>query len=229
MKGTWKKRGFAVYNVPSWTVHTSDSPKDVHKYGYKVLQIKNVSDYPLYVVYMYSRTLTNLTSPVQISECVSISKCVLNGSSCMVQLLFNAQQNTTCVWMSLFWVFTIVRSTVIIFSPHWGWWELRCDQWCSPPAAPHCHVLPSEYLIIGDVHHTHCLFTWWGEEVSSHVLVGFLLLTVPRPHKVQYRSQVTHTSMWLAPPVRVPILPLLPHECMCTDNQYCMKNKKESE
>ena len=138
---------------------------------------------------MYSRTLTNLTSPVQISECVSISKmCFEWKQFCMVQLLFNAHQNTTCVWMSLFWVFTIVRSTVIIpciFSPHWGWWEFRCDQWCSsPPAAPHCHVLPSEYRL---PHHRWCppytlLVHLVGKRrISSHVLVGFLLLTIPRP------------------------------------------------
>ena len=37
-----------VYNVPGWTVHTSGSSKN-HNCGYKSLQIKNVSDYPLYV------------------------------------------------------------------------------------------------------------------------------------------------------------------------------------
>ena len=157
MKVTWKKRGFAVYNVPSWTVHTSDSPKDAHKYGYKVLQIKNVSDYPLYVcICTEGPSLTQLVL-FRLVNVYQLVKCVLNGSSCMVQLLFNAHQNTTCLWMSLFWVFTIVRSTVIIpciFSPHWGWWELRCDQQCSsPPAAPHCHVLPAEYWL---PHHRWC-------------------------------------------------------------------------
>ena len=54
-----------------------------------------------------------------------------------------------------------------------------------------CCLQNTACLITGDVYHTHCLFTWWGgKRISSYVLVGFLLLTIPRPHKVQYRSQV---------------------------------------
>ena len=114
----------------------------------------------------------------------------------LVQLLFNAQQNSyTCVWMSLFWVLRIVRSTPCIFLPNWGWLELPCEQWgSSPPAAPYCRVLPSEYCL---PHHGWCpprsARSPGGERrISSHVVVGFLLRTVPRVHKVQYRSQVRY-------------------------------------
>ena len=85
-----------------------------------------------------------------------------------------------------------------------------------------CCLQNTACLITGDVHHTHCLFTWWGEEDIVSCPSGFL--ATYNSQTPQSTVQVTGKAKHVTPSTRASLRPCPPptrvHVYRQPENEY---------